>query len=109
MITFDDFSKLEIKIGKILFAETVEDADRLLKLSVDIGEENPRQIISGIREYYGDPEELIGLQCAFLTNLEAKMIRGLESQGMILAATDASGGFALLTPSNNIAPGAGVR
>jgi len=97
MITYDDFAKLEIKIGTILEVEIVPDADRLLKLTVDVGEETPRQIVSGIREFFPDSEVLVGKQCPFLTNLETRTIRGLESQGMILAASTEDI-FAILNP-----------
>lgn len=85
-ITYDDFAKLQIVIGTITAAEVVPDADKLLKLTVEVGEETPRQILSGIREWYPEPKALVGTQCPFLINLEPRVIRGLESQGMILAA-----------------------
>jgi len=107
-ISYDDFSKLEIKIGTILSAEVVPEADRLLKLSVDVGEEAPRQIVSGIREAFSDPSVLVGLQCPFLINLEPRVIRGLESQGMILAGS-ASGVFTLLNPSQPVPPGTLIK
>ena len=69
MATIDDFKAIEMKIGTILVAEYVEGADKLLRLEVDFGEEKPRQILSGIREYY-QPEQLIGKRCPFVTNLE---------------------------------------
>ena len=107
-ISYDDFAKLEIKIGTILSVEVVPDADRLLKLSVDVGEEEPRRIVSGIREYFEDIESLVGVQCPFLTNLESRTIRGLESQGMILAAgTDDV--FALLNPSVKLDSGTLIK
>lgn len=114
MINYDDFAKLEIKIGTILSVDIVEDADKLLRLSVDVGEVDeegaakPRQIISGIRTFFEDPQELIGRQCPFLTNLEPRTIRGFESQGMILAASTESA-FALLHPSNELVAGAKVK
>ena len=104
MITYDDFAKLEIKIGTILAAEVVPKSDKLLKLKVDIGEEEKRQIVSGIREFFSDPQILVGKQCPFLTNVEPRVIHGLESQGMILAAsTDEE--FSLLEVSQNIPQG----
>lgn len=107
-ITYDDFAKLEIKLGTITAAEIVPEADRLLKLTVDIGEAAPRQIISGIRDYVTDPTTLVGKQCPFLTNLEPRTIRGLESQGMILAAsTDTT--FAFLESSELLPPGTLVQ
>ena len=103
-ISYDDFAKLEIRIGTIKTVEVVPEADRLLKLTVDIGEETPRQIVSGIREYFDDIEVLVGRQCPFLTNLETRTIRGLESQGMIMAAGD-SDEFVLLHPSKEVPSG----
>jgi methionyl-tRNA synthetase len=98
MINYEDFAKLEIRIGTIISAEIVEGADKLLKLSVDFGEETPRQILSGIRAYFPEADVLVGRQCPFVVNLEPRVIRGFESQGMILA-----GGmddvFTLLHPS----------
>ena len=114
MITYDDFAKLEIRIGTILSAEIVEGADKLLRLSVDVGEVDEagekklRQIISGIREFFPDPAVLVGRQCPFLTNLEPRVIRGFESQGMILAASNENG-FALLHPGNEMTPGSKVK
>lgn len=107
-ISYDDFAKLEIRIGTITAVEVVEGADRLLKLAVDVGEETPRQIVSGIREYFGDTEELVGKQCPFLVNLEPRTIRGLESQGMILAGGDEDV-FALLHPGNSVPAGTLIR
>ena len=86
MITFNDFQKIEIKIGTILSAEKVEDSEKLLKLSVDFGEPSPRQVVSGIAKTFREPQKLIGKQFAFVTNLEPRSIMGLESQAMILAA-----------------------
>lgn len=114
MISYEDFAKLEIKIGTILSVEIVEDADKLLRLSVDVGEKDeegsmkPRQIISGIRSFFPDPQILVGKQCPFLTNLEPRMIRGFESQGMILAVGDGES-FALLHPHVTIASGAKIK
>lgn len=84
MINFDDFQKLDIRIGTILEAEKVEGADKLLKLKVDLGNEQ-RTIVAGIAKDY-KPQSLIGKQLPILTNLEPRIIRGIESQGMILAA-----------------------
>lgn len=103
-INYDDFAKLEITLGTIEAVAIVEDADKLLKLSVNVGEENPRQIISGIREYFDDPQFLVGKQCPFITNLEPRVIRGYESQGMILAASHDEV-FGLLIPHNELPNG----
>lgn len=108
MITYDDFAKLEIKIGEIISAEIVEGADKLLRLMVDVGEETPRQIVSGIREYFEAPEMLVGMKAPFLTNLEPRVIRGLESQGMILAI-GGDDAFALLVPHADVPKGSRVK
>ncbi|MFA5888898.1 MAG: methionine--tRNA ligase [Candidatus Paceibacterota bacterium] len=86
-VSIDDFKKLEIKVGQILSVEKIENTDKLLKLSVDFNEGTFRQIISGISSYFSDPQVLVGKKCAFATNLEPRVIMGLESQGMILAVS----------------------
>lgn len=106
MVNIDDFAKIEIRIGKVLSAEKVENADKLLKLGVDFGSEK-RQIVSGIAESY-NPEDLIGKEYPFLFNLEPRTIRGVESQGMIMAAED-NGIIALLTPDKEVTPGSKIR
>jgi len=105
MISFDDFQKLDIRIGTILEAEKVEGADKLLKLKVDLGEEQ-RTLVAGIAETY-QPEEIIGKQIPILTNLEPKTLRGIESQGMILAV-DTGSGVALLHPDKKIDNGSKI-
>jgi len=107
-ISYDDFAKLEIKIGTILAVDIVPDADKLLKLMVDVGEATPRQIISGIRTFFADPQVLVGKSCPFLTNLVPRVIRGLESQGMILAVGNEAV-FSLLHPENNVPPGTLIK
>lgn len=107
-ITYDDFAKVEISLGTILSVEIVPDADKLLKLEVDFGEEAPRQILSGIREYFEDPQSLVGKQCPFVTNLAPRTIRGLESNGMILAANTEEA-FALFHPSVPLANGTRLK
>ncbi len=108
MLSIDDFKKVEIKAGTILSASKIENADKLLLLSVDFNEEAPRQIISGIAEKFSNPEELVGKQVAFVTNLEPRTIRGHESQGMILTASSEDS-FALLVPHASVPNGCGVR
>lgn len=104
-ISIEDFSKIEVKIGTVLHAEKVPDTDKLLKLSVDFGEESgPRTIVSGISMYVSDPVALINRQLAFVTNLEPRTIRGIESNGMLFAVgSDET--FAFLTPDKKIPPG----
>ncbi len=108
MISYDDFAKLEIRIGEIKTVDVVEDADKLLRLTVDFGEEAPRQIISGIRTYFEDPQWLVGKKCPFLTNLEPRMIRGFESQGMILAASHEET-LGLLFPHQDLPVGTKIK
>jgi methionyl-tRNA synthetase len=105
--TIDDFQKIEIKLGTVLSVNVVEGADKLYILAVDLGEEKPRQILSGIREYV-QPEDLLGKQFPFVTNLAPRILRGHESQGMILAGSDDSG-LALLNPSKLLANGTRLR
>ena len=104
-INIDDFKKVELVVGKILSVEKVEDTDKLLKLSVDLGEESPRQIVSGIALYFPDYEVLVGKKCMFVANLEPRTIRGIESNGMILAISTPDNDFSLLEPNDNIPVG----
>ena len=85
-ITYDDFKKIQMKVGKILSAEAVAGSDKLYKLSVDFAEGEPRQIVSGIAKYFPDATEIVGKKVAFVTNLEPRSLMGLLSNGMILAA-----------------------
>lgn len=105
-VIIDDFLKLDIRMGTIISAEKVENADKLLKLQVDFGEEK-RQIVSGIAQWY-TPEELIGKQCPFIINLEPRVIRGIESQGMILAA-GVEDGAVLLHPDKAVPEGSIIK
>lgn len=112
MINIEDFKKVDIVVGKILSAEKVPETDKLLKLSVDLGEENPRQIVSGISLYFPDCSVLVGKKCMFVANLEPRTIRGLESNGMILAVStedatpeDGQVKFSLLEPNQEIPTG----
>ena len=104
-INFEDFKKVEIRMGKITAAEKVADADRLLKLQVDFGEFQ-RQIISGIAETFV-PEELVGKTLPFIINLEYRKFKGEESQGMLMA-TGIDGKVVLLEPSGEVPLGAEV-
>jgi methionyl-tRNA synthetase len=105
MITIDEFGKIEVKVGTVLSAERVPETDKLLRLVVDFGEEGgPRQIVSGINAYVNEPEDLVGRQLAFVTNLEPRTIRGLESNGMLFAVGEGDS-FAFLTPDRPVPPG----
>ena len=108
MITFDEFKKADIRIGTILSAEKVLDADKLLKLMINLGEANPRQILSGIAMYYEDPSVLVGKQVPVLANLPTRTIRGLESQGMVLYAVG-EGFLTTVGPDREIPPGTPVQ
>ncbi|MCW5911782.1 MAG: methionine--tRNA ligase [Cyclobacteriaceae bacterium] len=105
-ITFDDFSKMDIRIGRIIKAERVEKSKKLLKLQVDTGID-VRTVMSGIAEHFS-PEEVTGKQVTILVNLAPRKIMGVESQGMILMASDKDGSLKLLSPSGEVAPGAQV-
>lgn len=102
MISIEDFKKVDIVVGKILSVEKVLDTDRLLKLTVDIGEESPRTIVSGIAPYFPEIGILVNKNCMFVANLEPRMIRGIESQGMILAVSTEDNKFSLLEPEKEI-------
>lgn len=104
-ISLDEFSKIEVQVGTVQSAERVPDTDKLLRLSVDFAEESgPRQIVSGIARYVEDPGALVGRQLAFVTNLEPRTIRGLESNGMLFAVGEGET-FAFLTPDRPVPPG----
>jgi methionine--tRNA ligase beta chain len=107
MITFDDFKKLEIKIGKVKSVEKVADADKLLKFIIDIGSEE-RQIIAGMAEFFTDPSVLVGKEMPILINIEPRAFRGHKSHGMIIAA-DVNGHPILLHPEKEIPAGSIVR
>ncbi len=106
-IAFDDFVKMDIRLGTILEAEKVEKADKLLKLTVDTGIDK-RTIVSGIAEHYS-PEEIVGRTVQVLLNLEPRKIRGIESQGMVLMAEDEEGKLSFMVPEKGFGAGGGVR
>jgi methionyl-tRNA synthetase len=105
--SFDDFTKMDIRLGTILEAEKVEKADKLLKLLVDTGIDK-RTIVSGIAAHY-KPEEVVGKTVAVLLNLEPRKIRGVESQGMILMAEDADGQLSFMVPEKGFGAGSEIR
>lgn len=121
-ISIDEFAKVELAVGEILSVEKVENADKLLKLSVDFGEvkkiekdeegnevetilRDVRQIVSGIALYFEDYNVLVNKKVMFVVNLEPRTIKGLESNGMILAVSNASGEFSLLYPDQKVSSG----
>lgn len=106
MITFDDFTKVELRVGTVLEAEEIPGSEKLIKQIVDFGELGQRQILSGIKQWY-KPAQLIGKQFVYVTNLEPRMMMGLESQGMILA-TDTKKPI-MLKPSSKVPAGTKIR
>ncbi|MFB6212369.1 MAG: methionine--tRNA ligase subunit beta [Candidatus Magasanikbacteria bacterium] len=107
MISFSGFKKLDLKVGKIEKAEHVKEADKLLKLQVDIGSEK-RQIVAGLAQTH-QPEDLEGVKTIFLTNLEPKEIMNTQSEGMLLAGTKENGSPVLFKPEEDLSAGARVK
>lgn len=112
-VSFEDFKKVELKIGRVRAADRVPDSDKLIRLSVNFGEmssdgaEQDRQVIAGIGKAYS-PDALIGQDMLFITNLEPRTIMGLESQGMVLAASDENGPV-VLVPERKVDPGSSLK
>ena len=117
-IPYEDFAKLDIRIGTVIAAELVPDTDKLIKCTVDFGEMGTRTIVSGIAEWK-KPEELVGKQFPYIVNLTPRILRGIESQGMLLAASPVRGlasngasdesGVVLLLPEKVVANGTKLR
>ncbi len=107
MINFEDFKKIDLRIAKIINAERVESSEKLLKLELNAGDEKSIQIIAGIAKAY-TPEDLIGREIAIVANLEPKTIFGLESNGMLLAASE-NGEPTLLKPDHEVLPGTKIQ
>lgn len=106
-ISYEDFTKLDARLGRVLVAEAVPDSDKLIRFELDFGEGSPRQILSAIREWYPDPATLVGKMMLFVVNLAPRKIRGYESAGMLMAVGDNKPIF--LVPEEEVAPGAKVR
>ncbi len=107
MITYDDFKKLDLRAAKILSAERVEGSEKLVKLQIDVGELGGRQLVAGIGKVY-EPEALVGKQIVIVANLEPKKLMGLESNGMLLAASGENGPV-LLCPESEVLPGTSIK
>ena len=105
-ITFDDFQKIDLRIGKIIEASAVPESKKLIKILVDFGSEK-RQAVAGLLKYY-KPEELVGKKCVFLLNLQRRMLVGLESQCMVLAAEDEAGNVTVLQPEKDVLEGSKI-
>lgn len=106
-ITIDEFRRVTLRVATITAAEAHPKADRLLVLHIDLGDEK-RQLVAGIRSHYA-PEALVGKQIVVVANLAPATLRGVESQGMLLAASDAEGRLAILSPEQPVSPGASVK
>lgn len=107
-IHYDDFAKVEIRVGTVVAAELVPDTDKLIKCTIDFGEFGTRTIVSGIALFRA-PEELIGKQLPYIVNLEPRVLRGVESQGMLLAASPGEDGLALLIPDSPVPNGTKLK
>lgn len=105
-ITIDDFKKVVLKVGKVLEASAHTNANKLLVLKVDLGGGEVRQVVSGIKQWYA-PEQLVGKSVVLVANLQPAQLRGVESQGMVLAATSGDQ-VILLSPEKEAAPGSKV-
>jgi len=106
-MTIDEFQKSDLRVGKIVSAERVEGSEKLLKLQVDIAEPEPRQILSGIAKWYA-PEDLTGKSVVIIANLEPRMMMGMESNGMLLAAHGEDGAPVIIQPVSDVPPGAKI-
>ena len=106
MLSFQDFKNVELKVGKVLTVEAHPNADKLMILRVDLGEETPRTLVAGLKDYYG-MEELAGKLIVVVSNLEPARLRGVESQGMLLAAQEGDT-VSVLTVDKAVAPGSRV-
>ena len=106
-INYDHFPKLDIRIGVVIAAELVPETDKLIKCTVDFGDFGTRTIVSGIAEWK-KPEDLVGKQLPYVVNLAPRILRGVESQGMLLAASDEQG-VALLVPERTLPPGTRLK
>jgi methionyl-tRNA synthetase len=106
-VTYNEFTKLDIRIGTVLAAEAVPETDKLIKCTIDFGELGQRTIVSGIAEWK-QPAELVGKQFPYIVNLAPRVLRGVESQGMLLAASDENG-VALLRPERKLTPGTKLK
>lgn len=114
-VTYEEFKKMDIRVGTIREVEPVPETDKLLRFQIDFNEFDesgafkPRQIVSGIHEYYPDYQKLVGKQVLYIVNLEPRMIKGHESQGMLMAVDGIDGNPVFLIPEMPVNPGSKVR
>jgi methionine--tRNA ligase beta chain len=108
MINFEDFKKIDLRVAKIISAEKIEESEKLLKLTLDLGDEFPeRTVLAGISKFY-NPEDLIGKEIIIVANLEPRKIMGMESEGMLLAAVDGERPV-ILNPESEVPPGTKIQ
>jgi methionyl-tRNA synthetase len=107
IVDFEDFAKIDIRVGKVLECAKVPKADKLLQFKIDDGM-NGRTILSGIASYYPEPEKLVGTQVCFIANFAPRKLRGIDSEGMILSAETSDGKLILIQPNSEIESGASV-
>ena len=105
-VSFAEFQKLDLRVGKIVEATQIPNSKKLIRLMVDFGSEK-RQAVAGLLKYYS-PDELIGKKCVFLLNLQRRVLAGVESQCMILAAEDSEGNVVVVTPEKDITEGSKI-
>jgi methionyl-tRNA synthetase len=114
-VTYEQFKKMDMRVGQVVSVEAVEGADKLLKFQIDFGDVDEgglkklRQIVSGLKEFYPEYEKLIGKQLLYILNLEPRTIRGVESNGMLMAVDGKDGAPVFLIPEAEVMPGAKVR
>ncbi len=114
-VTYDEFKKMDMRIGKICAVEPVPETDKLLKFQIDFNEQDEegnsklRQIVSGIHEFFPDFEKLIGKNVLYILNLKPRTIKGVESQGMLMAVDGTNGAPVFLIPDGVVTPGSKVR
>ena len=114
-VTYEEFKKMDIRVGRVVAVEAIEGADKLLKFQIDFGEvdeegkSQPRPIVSGLKEFYPNYIDLVGKQLLYIVNLEPRTIKGIESQGMLLAVDGADGIPVFLVPESGVNPGSKVR
>jgi methionyl-tRNA synthetase len=114
-VSYEEFKKMDMRIGRIMEIEPVPETDKLLRCQIDFnevdeeGNKKLRQIISGLREYYPDYEKLIGKQVLYVVNLEPRTIKGVESNGMLMAVDGVDGKPVFLTPEVEVNNGSKVR
>lgn len=107
-VSYEDFAKLDIRVGTVVAAEQIPETDKLLKCTVDFGDLGTRIIVSGIA-FFRKPDDIVGKQLPYIVNLAPRVLRGVESQGMLLAAAPAGDGLALLVPDVHVPNGTKLK